>query len=452
MARYKHIQSLEEREKEALQKVTIRGASERKYNKATQSELFEYILNISTTPPRDNPIDYLYKSNNKDAWSELKTLVDNIKNLKQKDVLINLVRSILKKSNTFINDKDNIKSLKGILEVYEYRIRDIDTWKPKRINAQAQLYDLLNHLFAGYPVPSFLVNGFITYNLEAIFLYCHIGSGKPIRKFEFIPNMLLTNRCFHYLQTTPPHCTFNESFRRSQILSLGGDNRLFHVLMGSKLQTVTNSNKIDPKVEEFWVSVIRFFINNPMINSDKIPEIIDYIYDQKYTVKRIRNLDGVTYSNLIEHPNFSMKDRTPESLINYSDEWHRLSTLNTKREKNPLEWEPINIDDFHYKNGDNFYDIIQLISSKELIQEGKLMHHCVATYASSCARKLCSIFSFRVTNEKRGIHDSPEITLEIRNKDIVQAKARYNAKPYPYYLELVKKWADKNGIGVSKYI
>lgn len=56
MARYKHIESAEKKKREAYEKAQARYALERKYNKASPSELLGYILE----DPKNDVISYLY--------------------------------------------------------------------------------------------------------------------------------------------------------------------------------------------------------------------------------------------------------------------------------------------------------------------------------------------------------------------------------------------------------
>jgi hypothetical protein len=446
MPRYLEIEIQEEKQKKAQQKALDQYALERKYNKAKPNQLFEYIITETT----HKPYNYLYNSNNKSSWYEIDNLLTYSKlTYNQKNNIINILRVILKKSETFIELYDNVVALKAIVDLYKDRIRDIEDWKPKKRNPHTLLSDLLNHLFAKYPVPEFLVKGFTKYDINSILLYTHIGAGMAIKKFELMPNLVLNNKCYHHLQTTPDFCTFNEAFRRAQIISMGGNNNLFVTLMNTKLNIITN-NKITIEQDQFWITVIKFFIDNTMIEPDKIHEIIDYIYDQKFVNKRIQQPDG-SYKNEPQQPNFTIKGRTPMSLINQSDEWHRLASINAKRAQNQTEWEPVEINDFHLTKHDSKYDIIQLTKTKELIQEGNAMHNCVATYASACIKGYCSIFSLRYTNFNEAHFKSSYVTIEVRNKQIVQIRARYNKKPDQYHLNLIKSWADQNKLSISNY-
>lgn len=450
MARYIEIQEKEAANEKAYQKALDRYALERKVNKAKPAQLIQWICSGDL-----DPTHYLYRSNNYNIWATMERVASRCN---KSDQFTKIATHIADWAPNFYEVESNIEALRGITEVYSDRIRDIEDWKPKRINYRYVLNEILVHLFAKYQPPTFLINGFMNNHHESMLLFIHLGNGNSMKTWPFIPELNVPKKALHHLNTTPNYCTYNEAFRRAQIIHLGGDEKLFHLLMSTKLEHITNNiTKTTAKHEPFWESVIKFFIEHQMMNPDKVPEIIDYIYDQKFTNKRKPGPDGIMRYEP-DQPNFTMKGRTPMSLIQHSDDWHYFVAMNKKREQDAKEWEPVDIPDWEWKveEENNFtkqkYNIVQLTKTKELITEGNKMHHCVATYASSCIKKWCSIFSFRVTNHNQGKFDEPEITLEIRSKTIVQARGKYNRTPHPHYMQMVKSWADINGVKFSNYI
>lgn len=63
--------------------------------------------------------------------------------------------------------------------------------------------------------------------------------------------------------------------------------------------------------------------------------------------------------------------------------------------------------------------------SKELIEEGKALHHCVGTYASRYAKGETDLFVLRRVEEP----DKPFYTMEIRNGSIIQCRGLNNCVP-----------------------
>jgi hypothetical protein len=423
-------------------------ATGRKVNKLKPQQIFKGIVEKTINT------DDIFISNHRNEWHILDIEINAFKHLpkyqKSREPLIHLFDQIFQKSSTFHLSTENIKAIHPILEVYEYRIRNIEDWSPKRISTHAQLKELIKFLFSKYDVPDFLLNGFKTNNLEAMLLFIHIGTGKSIRKFEFLPDILIGKKAFHHLHSTPDHSSFNEAFRRAQILDLGGDDRLFNILMDSKLHEATRI--IKPSDEPFWISVIKFFIGLTMFDYNKIPEIIDYIYDQKFIPKPHPHptLPGAII-RYPDHPNFTMNGRTPQSLLKQSDDWHFIQTLNNKRNRKGenISWMPMNINDYN----SNKYNIIQLTSSKELITEGNKMKHCVGSYTHSCISGRTAIFSLRYTNQETGDHNVPKLTIEVNNGgSIIQVRAKYNDTPEKHHMDIVRDWANVANLKISKFI
>ena len=78
------------------------------------------------------------------------------------------------------------------------------------------------------------------------------------------------------------------------------------------------------------------------------------------------------------------------------------------------------------------------------------MQHCVFSYADKCIHGYCFIFSVSC---KSGKDDSEKriATLEIsKYREIVQARGPCNASIDNETAEIIKIWADENGIDYKK--
>ncbi|PHQ34964.1 PcfJ domain-containing protein [Rhodopirellula bahusiensis] len=150
-----------------------------------------------------------------------------------------------------------------------------------------------------------------------------------------------------------------------------------------------------------------------------------------------------------------MKGRTPESLLRRVDEWHRkLATDNTQQMR---QWQPSGIESFELKEGSldkpNYrcWTIRELLSSKALVAEGRQLKHCVATYASSCARGRCSIWTVEIESYD-GIVKS--LTVEVQNGSrlITQARGKANRLPTDKEKHVLCRWASKAGLKLANYV
>jgi hypothetical protein len=91
------------------------------------------------------------------------------------------------------------------------------------------------------------------------------------------------------------------------------------------------------------------------------------------------------------------------------------------------------------------YDIIELLTSEDLRQEGGVMQHCVASYASSCASRRTSIWSLR-----KRLESDREVrlaTIEVNNVQgtMVRVRRRCNKMPTRHELSLLERWGDAGG-------
>jgi hypothetical protein len=94
--------------------------------------------------------------------------------------------------------------------------------------------------------------------------------------------------------------------------------------------------------------------------------------------------------------------------------------------------------------------IRELLTAAELTAEGRAMRHCVASYAGSCASGRCSIWAMEVES-----HDSIEKrqTIEVnRQRVIVQCRGRFNARPTPQDVEMLRRWATAERLVISGHL
>jgi hypothetical protein len=145
----------------------------------------------------------------------------------------------------------------------------------------------------------------------------------------------------HYFLQAPADLTVEAGLRWGQIHALGGSERLVRAVIGTRPGT-------DFQNEEFWVTVLQFFIANPMLDSAHVGPIIDYIHQQRFVAQDVFVAPGVVERRGPAQPNFTMRGRTPASLLRQVEAWHR--TL-AKREQPKAEWPRSRIDAFEFVEG-----------------------------------------------------------------------------------------------------
>lgn len=447
VAKYLLIEEQKQKSVRDYEKSLHRYVSQRKISNASNEELVNMIFDkkLRTTS------DFL-NSDNPRFWSELMSRVSNVKSIELLNNLKKILLHVARVSDSFFDEIENLKTLFAVAQLETDYIRPIETWKPKTRNRFKQCHSLIRHLFAKYEVPEFLDKGFSTSNLETITLFISIGQGKSFKEYEFKPNIVLNKKTYHHLFTTPENYEFFEAFRRAQVLSLGGNERLVDCVLGSFLRRGQNTVK-GHKKEEFWVTVIQFFINQGMFDYSHVRQILDYI-------------DAMKYKSVVENqriipppmPDFEIKGRTIAALIRNTEDWHEHLAKTAPKYKfkkvNYNSWKPYDLKDFRVTlTNSHVYEIVQYTTAHELALEGSEMNHCVSTYARSCAEGSISIWSLRQVLNK-GISHKKYLTIELDNvsKKIVQIRGKSNRSANAYEMSIINLWSSKENITFGRYI
>jgi hypothetical protein len=327
--------------------------------------------------------------------------------------------------------------------------RPVADWKPRSHNARRQFASLARHLLAEYDVPSFFdvvwFRGTAAAAAKQQRWFIHVGRGNNIRTAGLpIP---YTKRMAHHFMQAPSDYTVEAAIRWGQIHGLGGDARLADAIRGTRLGEVFQH-------DEFWTSVLRFFIANPMLDTAHVGPIIDYLYDQRFALRDVFVAPGVIERQPPVQPSLCMKGRTPASLLAQVRRWHRQ--LNHEVSGN-VQWARSGIGELEFLEGSKEsgnlkrWTIRELLSAKALNVEGRAMRHCVASYAGSCARRATSIWAMEVESFAGRFK---VLTVEVRlgSKTICQARGKCNALPDTKALNILRRWASREGLTVANYI
>ena len=353
----------------------------------------------------------------------------------------------LEDNSDLLKETTYIQGIAALANHHESWLRYPEKWKVKKHNRDRQFSELARHLLAVYEVPLFMDNAWLNGNKIHRNWFKHIGTGQNIRTALDIP-IPLTKKMAHHFLKAPKHYTIEEALRWGQVHALGGDRYFVDALRQTRLtRTFTN--------DDFWLNVIRFFIANPMLDVSHVNPIIDYIWHQKYENRRVFVERGVAREIEPAQPNFSMRGRTPETLLRQVEEWH--GQLGREAKGRELEWTRSQIGEFHFMEGSGklrnmkFWSIRELLSSDELIDEGQAMQHCVRTYARSCHTGRSSIWTMEIEDEN-GRRKVLTIEVSPRQKFIRQVRGKRNRLPTPKEKDLLGRWAAQEGLRIAEYI
>lgn len=272
----------------------------------------------------------------------------------------------------------------------------------------------------------------------------HLGAGKNIRTAE-LP-LLYTRKMAHHFMLAPSDYSIVEALRWGQVHGLGGDAQVVRALRGTRICTSVDN-------DEFWVSVLRFFIQNPMLDTAHYCPILDFVHNQKFVGDEVTGADGRLRTIPPPKPGFTMHGRTPPSLVQQVETWHGGLGYGSSADSG-VTWKSNGIPAFRSVEGQSkprIWTSRELCSKAQLAAEGRRMNHCVATYASSCRCGQASIWTMEV-EDKDGL--KKVATIEVANaiSRIVQVSGRANRKPSTQVRTLLGRWASAAGLTISSWI
>ncbi len=361
------------------------------------------------------------------------------------ETLLQVLMFVESKSE-LLEESPYVRGVIGLTQDASHWLRPLQEWVPMSHNPSRQFSSLSRHLWANYHVPVFMDNAWSQRDRVQREWFRHLGAGNNIRTADGLP-FPLTKMMAHHFLGAPDTYSIEAAFRRGQVLALGGDERLVNALVDTRIISEYRDN-------EFWLSVFRFFIQNPMLDPVHINPIVDYIWNQRYEPRVIFIQPGVARDIGPEQPSFSMRGRTVDALLRAIDAWH--GQLGRETKGGQFQWQKSDIQDFTFIEGSKesrnmkVCRITELLSSNELVAEGRQMRHCVASYSHSCHSGTRSIWKMDVETED-GVEKLVTIEVDKANKTIRQVRGKRNRYATDQEKGVILRWAEQSGFTETPY-
>lgn len=318
-------------------------------------------------------------------------------------------------------------------------INDIKDWQPKTFNVLRAFKSLATHLMAKYDTHGWLYNLYdAPFYHKKMELFPHVAQGGNIGKFfdnqPGWPN--LTKKQQHILLNTPfASLTLERATRRAQILGLGGSQRL----AGAVANSFLGDGFYGVGQENFWSTVLLWFVQNPVV-PEQVAPLLDYIRFKKQ-----------------EQPDYSMKGRGATRLFLDMEEWHRdLAKMKALKDAGFYQTSGLKptLQEVIINGTETKWAVVELLSLKELIKEGRALSHCVAAYGSMIADGRVSIWSLRKGANFKTAEDGratdPFLSIEVRGKEIVQARGFANRIPNVEERRALDYFAQQNNLLITR--
>ncbi|MEO2003321.1 MAG: PcfJ domain-containing protein, partial [Candidatus Poribacteria bacterium] len=285
-----------------------------------------------------------------------------------------------------------------------------------------------------------------------------VATGTNIRKAPDLP-IELTKKMAHLLMQAPRTYTIDQALRWTQVVGMGGSQELAEAVMHTRL-----GQSFDR--EDFWVSVVKFLVYNPMLDTSYAEPVVTYIHQQKYEPEQMVGDDGAITFGDPPHPGFSMRTRKVDALLAEVDEWR--GEREREERVGSGSWSPSGFDPYDEADTDEYgrtrWTIRELTTMRALNLEGKAMRHCVASYARSCRAGSKSVWSLEATNDEGTSRRVMTISVKTTTRMVTQARGKSNAHPLGGHrsgwhrtrlregYKVMRRWAASAGITVPKHI
>jgi hypothetical protein len=195
--------------------------------------------------------------------------------------------------------------------------------------------------------------------------------------------------------------------------------------------------------QEFWESVLRFFVNQPSLDLAQVGPVVDFLQYQRFEWREGMPPDGVYGAQPPPRPDYTMKGRTVASILRQVEEWHK--ELGKESNKPSVSWLHAPFNDFRLVQEEEALGNVrvwtngEILTSRALFLEGQAMRVCVASYKDKCIRRQVSIWSMQVET-RRG------------RRRACQVRGKCNRLPSANERAIVERWADLEGLRVAEAI
>ena len=200
------------------------------------------------------------------------------------------------------------------------------------------------------------------------------------------------------------------------------------------------ANVSNPDIDLIRMIVSTYFFDG-YESAKKVKRVLKYIYDcNKNNGRKFNYRDYRDYIEMAQAIGAEV-DKYPKDFWKVHDEVEKEFRIDRNANYNKLIKE---------RNTDKKVKRLKYSSKKflirpvegldELFNESNKLHHCVRKYAKDVAFGDTNIFFVRKTDNS----EEPFVTLELKDKRVVQCRAKYNARPSDEAISFVNNWCRMN--------
>ncbi|HHB52760.1 MAG TPA: hypothetical protein ENK75_06985, partial [Saprospiraceae bacterium] len=260
----------------------------------------------------------------------------------------------------------------------------------------------------------------------------HLFTGKNIRTYRPV-HIYFTKKMAHYFHNFNENyfVCFKDIYRRSIFETLFQHTRLLDLLVEFRFN---NRFDLNP-----------FGMNKPTYDQFKnfLLKLDSWgIYD--WDRNEIREVLGYINHAYQDIANFTLQGVTAASIQRRASIYYEQIRQRQIAKASYYKWKGAAYKAMSFEMKGNQYQIQQLTNASELLIESNRLSHCVRSYSSKCYAGKVSIWSLRIHKNQQW---QSLVTIEVSDQhNIIQAKAKFNATPDNFYMEMIKQWAEREDL------
>jgi len=316
---------------------------------------------------------------------------------------------------------------------WPFWIRDIGDWRVPDRPRDEMIESLVDHLFARYPVPTFLYREwFYQEALPSIKLMCWfilIGQGASLHRASRVMGWNVPKTLAPILPTVPRQERGVYGCIWAEVARLGGTDSVFRQIIrsaGFVLDPFAPERAAHAGTRRFWQDTVKWFIGHRTgLNDEDADTILGWAMHM-WTEACRRGPEPE--SGCLR---FNWGDLSPERARRLARAYYQQLWSNVPEEEwatRGWDWRSGTVDG-------GGWEIVELVTGAELVEESAAMHHCVRTYARRCAAGQSAIFSARRAGQRI-------LTIEVdpMRREIVQVRGSCNRQPDANEEAVVRRW------------
>jgi len=305
----------------------------------------------------------------------------------------------------------------------------IKTFPPEKQNANFN--EIIAWFFEDYHFPKVLISKYIyTESENNADMITWLFKGNNLRNYSNLP-ISLTKRASHFITTL---------YVTEEFIEICTENfNVNRILYYAQLRV--NGANIDFAKEASKI------LENKAYITDKNQWINHFTKLNKIGITHIELENCVDYLNYIG--NFSvLKNISKDKLLDDVNYWHELlSSSNYSLLKKNLKLPNYGVKGFEFIVKDEKYFIKQIMTTRELLEEGITMKHCVFSHLQNCLKSKLAIYSLQKTIGS--LECKRLLTIELVLKSIVQARGKCNRLYTSEELNIMKMWASQENLKIA---